>query len=55
MNVIVECFLDISRFVVFKYVKVFMDIGFIVVYKDGRECFCYVSFELLKEVLEWVS
>lgn len=55
LNGIASHFKDISRPAVSKHVKILTEAGLIEIHKEGRERFCYIQTEPLKEVSEWIS
>ena len=55
LNGIATQFKDISRPAVSKHVKILVEAGLIEIHQDGRERFCYIQPEPLKEVSDWIS
>ena len=55
VNGIASQFKDISRPAVSKHVKILTEAGLVEIHQEGRERFCYIQAEPLKEVSDWIS
>jgi len=53
LNGVAENF-EISRPAISKHIKILTECGLVVIKQQGRERFCAVDFNRLKEVSEWV-
>lgn len=54
LNAIAENF-EISRPAISQHIKILTECGLIAIKKEGRERFCEVKFQKLKEVSKWVA
>lgn len=54
LNGVAENF-EISRPAISKHIKILTECGLVVIKQQGRERFCEVDFNRLKEVAEWVK
>ena len=54
LNGVAENF-EISRPAISKHIKILTECGLVVIKQQGRERFCAVDFNRLKEVAEWVK
>jgi len=54
LNGVAENF-EISRPAISKHIKILTECGLVIIKQQGRERFCAVDFNRLKEVAEWVT
>lgn len=54
LNTVAENF-DISRPAVSKHIKILTECGLVIIKKQGRERYCEVNLESLKQVAAWVE
>ena len=54
LNGVAENF-EISRPAISKHIKILTECGLVVIKQQGRERFCAIDFNRLKEVAEWVT
>lgn len=54
LNAIAENF-EMSRSAVSQHIKILTECGLVNINKDGRERFCYISFQKLNEVSSWLD
>jgi DNA-binding transcriptional ArsR family regulator len=54
LNAVAERF-DMSRPAVSKHIKILSECGMVIITRQGRERYCNVNFDKLKEVSDWVE
>jgi DNA-binding transcriptional ArsR family regulator len=54
LNGVAENF-DVSRPAISKHIKILSECGLVVIKQQGRERYCNVNFNKLKEVSDWVT